>query len=311
LPSYTFIPFGAPSFSTPPPLPTVEPTRTPLPASLPKFPLDGYVMLFTKDGDLYFQDGENTPVNLLHVGETTYDSYNLSDDNRKVVFFSSIYGIYSINTDGTQKKSVLPSGWRDHQLWGTRLGSVEFVPDTTQVLFRTYLCDSFDNPDTCISSIYLADSDTGENKKLADLGFSGADQHEIFKMSPNGKMVAITTTNSVDIIDMEGKVIRHDVLPFKPSTPSILFPSVFWLSDSSGLIVALPNTLFDSNAYDYVTAYTKLIATLQFKYRLTHRLWRSLIWEDRFEFLQMENGLFMVVLAIIQKSILEILQMEI
>jgi hypothetical protein len=97
LPTATFPP---PTFTPPVAFPTFEslptqitptalPTMTPLPASLPKFPLDGYIMLFTKDGDLYFQDEEATPVKLSHIGDPNYQSYyspRLSDDNQKVVF---------------------------------------------------------------------------------------------------------------------------------------------------------------------------------------------------------------------------------
>ena len=52
-------------------------------------------MLFTKDGDLYFQDGEDMPIKLAHVGEE--HTAILSDDGQKVVFFQQNYAdIYSI-----------------------------------------------------------------------------------------------------------------------------------------------------------------------------------------------------------------------
>lgn len=289
--------------------PTAQPMRTPLPEILPKFPLDGYVILFTKDSDLYFQDGNNSPIKLDHVIEVDYGSYKISDDNQKI----AIGVAYSINTDGTQKQTTtFPNGWRDNYLWGVNFGGMDFVPSTHQLIFSSHFCTN--NNSSCVSSVFLADTDTGEFRKLADLGFSGSRNHENFKVSPNGKMVAITTTNYVDIIDMEGKVIRHDVLPFKPNTPDLLFPSVFWLPDSSGLIVALPNTLFDSVAYNYVPAYTigatRSIAMLRFKYHLTHRLWRLMIYGIGFKFPLMENGSFMAVLAVVQKSTLEILKMD-
>src|ERR1700690_3388222 len=77
VPSETLIPSPT-SFPTITPLPpfaiptSVDPTElprpTPLPASLPKFPLDGYIMLFQKKGDLYYQNGNNSPIKLTHVG---------------------------------------------------------------------------------------------------------------------------------------------------------------------------------------------------------------------------------------------------
>ena len=236
------------------PRPTARATSTSLPAVLPKFLLDEYVMLFIKDGDLYFQDGNNSPVNLFRVGKPTNDSYyDLSDDNRLALSSGGV-----LNTDGTPQRETTPPPYSEleRQLWGTEFGNVHFVPGTHKLISRSYLCNSFDRPTSCVSSLYLTNTDTGEFKKLADLGFSGGPQNETYKTSPNGKMVAISTTTSVDIINMDGEYIRHDILFYKPNTPNILFPSVFWLPDSSGLIVGIPSTLFDSVAYNYVPAYT-------------------------------------------------------
>lgn len=73
LPTFTPWPLGSPvTFPTQQqnlPFPTATPTLTPLPAVLPKFPLDGYAILFSKDSDLYFQDGENAPVKLAYTAK--------------------------------------------------------------------------------------------------------------------------------------------------------------------------------------------------------------------------------------------------
>ena len=68
-PTATGAPTLMPVLSSPTTLPTFTPhptrlqiTPTPSPTPLPLFPLDGYVMLFVKDGDLYFQVGSNLPV---------------------------------------------------------------------------------------------------------------------------------------------------------------------------------------------------------------------------------------------------------
>ena len=57
---------GTSTFTPDPQTPTALPTSTfaltPSPGPLPLFPLDGYVMVFIKDGDLYFQEGNNSPV---------------------------------------------------------------------------------------------------------------------------------------------------------------------------------------------------------------------------------------------------------
>jgi hypothetical protein len=244
------------------PTPTIQLTPTSLHVSDLKFSLDGYVMLFTKDEDLYFQDENNSPIMLDHVGEA---SYKLSDDNQKVVVIDSYeyaysYSGFTINTDGTERQPVIFGDLRrENVLWGAKIGLVDFVPGTHKVIFSVHSCNSYDHPTVCVSSLFLSDGDIGKVKKITDLGFSGSggfDHRENFKVSPNGKMVAIMTTSSVDILDMDGRVLHHDILTYKPNTPTIIFPSIFWLPDSSGLIVGLPNTLFDSVAYNYVPAYT-------------------------------------------------------
>jgi hypothetical protein len=253
----TVTPFSVPTLRLEPS--TVSPTIPSQSLPLPKFPLDGYVMLFKRDGTLYFQDGNISPVKLVEIGQDVRD-YRFSDDNRKVIVYDPYSYAYdnftfSINTDGTQRRRILPVGWPDQNLlWGTQLGVVEFITGTHRLIFSTHSCSSFDHPITCVSSLFLADTDTGDIKKLADLGYSGPANHENFVVSPNGKMVAVGSSGTTDILSMDGKIIRHDILPFKPSTADVYFPSISWLPDSSGLIAALPNKLGNSHADNYISA---------------------------------------------------------
>lgn len=218
-------------------------------------------MLFNKDGDLYFQDGTNSPVKLTHIGKR-YLSYAISDDNQKVVFSRGDGNEYSINADGTQEKIIIrnmANDWPPAPLHpGINKAIVGFVPSTHQLLFETALCESQKYESPCPTSLFLADADTGVNKKLGDFGLS-LQQDSMNKnvgVSPDGKMVAVGTIDGVDILTMDGNVVRHNVLPFKPSTSTVLFPSLFWLPDSSGLIVALPNTFYNSNAWSNFPAST-------------------------------------------------------
>jgi hypothetical protein len=241
--------------------PTATPKPTPMPAKLPLFPLEGYVMVFVKDSYLYFQDGNNPPVKLTNTGKL-YDSYAISDDNQKVVFFRSNGNEYSINTDGTRKQIIIANitnEWPPSPLHpGTNKVIVGFVPHTHLVLFQTAVCETQKYESPCSTSLFLTDTDTGVIKKLGDFGLS-LQQDNINKnvgVSPDGTMVAIGTINGVDILTLDGKIIRHDILPYKPSTSTVLFQSLFWLPDSSGLIVGLPTTFFESSAYDSMTGST-------------------------------------------------------
>ena len=125
-----------------------------------------------------------------------------------------------------------------------------FVPGTHQLLFETFLCQSQEFESPCSTTISLADTGTGEIRNLADPGLA-LQRNSIPRnvvASPNGKMVALGTMDGVEILALDGSVVRHNVLPYEPNTPTILFPSLFWLPDSSGLIVALPNTTYHSLA---------------------------------------------------------------
>ena len=257
-PPITEEPTSVPTF-----LPTIdvsqmEPTitsfiGTPPTSTLPKFPMDGYVMTFVKEGYLYFQDEENAPVQLAPVDEEAKQSY-ISDDNQKVVFHGADGNVYSINSDGSQKLVIVSKEWKDSLQAETSIFIEGFVPDSHRLFFRTELCESQEWWTPCSTSLFLADTDTGNFKKLADLGL--ASQYppgRNIRISPNGKMIAIGDMEHLDILDMDGNIIRQNILTYKPSTPSrSLFPSLFWLPDSSGLTIAVP----DSKDRDGYLAYS-------------------------------------------------------
>jgi Tol biopolymer transport system component len=260
IPLLTFTPetLGSPlPFPTLPnlPTPTVAPTRTPLPAVLPKFPLDGYVMLFAKDGDLYFQDGENTPIKLTHVGEE--HAAILSDDGKKVVFFQQNYrDIYSINTDGSHEQLLV----KDRSLAEYTGRYSQFVPNTHILLFNTYQCEKQGEITLCATGVSSVDTDTAEIKELAKPDKVGLyTTLSNYSASPDGKMITVEYPGYIDILDVNGKAIRRNVLPYTPSLPSYggipLLPSPFWLPDSSGLIVIVPDGVTFVGGYD-VPAYS-------------------------------------------------------
>ena len=253
-PSPTSRPTSTPVPSTSTASPTGTFAPTPSPTSLPKFPLSGYAIIFVKNGDLYFQDGNNLPVKLTHVGEKLNYHPLLSDDNQKIVFYRADGNEYSINTDGTDEQAILTEitpDWFTPFGPGLNKGILGFIPDTHQLLFQTYLCKSQESWPTCSVSIFLVDTDTSAIKKLADLGLflQQLSVPRNIKISPDGKMIAIGTPDHVDIINTHGTVIHHNILPYKPSQNTLLFPALFWLPDSSGLIVALPNTFYNSRAH--------------------------------------------------------------
>lgn len=277
LPPLTATYFVAKLSATPPPATPILPTQTQLPAVLPKFPLDGYVMLFAKDGDLYFQDGENTPVRLTYFdGKSDYLPYItlLSDDNQKVIFIRrDDNNVYSINTDGAQEGILISN--EKMRAFGSdiKIGALEYVPNTHQLFFVALQCKQ-EAGSPCSTSVFLANTDTGKITKLTDLGlllttpgFGEAgvgslfinpyrDEFRNIKISPNGKLLAVGTSDGIDIFTLDGKLIRDNILPFTPSADSMIHSSLFWLPDSSGLIAALPDTTHNTPGLGYVPAHT-------------------------------------------------------
>jgi Tol biopolymer transport system component len=250
---------SAPTLATLPPTPSPAPSQTPSPTVLPsptaipqfpQFPLDGYVMVFSKDENLYFQDGNNQPVQLTH-GEETY-FIALSDDSQKIVLSNKENReIYSINTDGSERKTLLKRGLDGNYLYPT------LVPDRHELLFNTYhQCETRDEKTLCAVGLSQVNIDTGKTKQviapseIGDVNYSGN-----FDVSPNGKMISVASPGHIDIYTVGGQIIRRDVLPYTPSTPDALFPVQFWLSDSSGLTVALPTATNDT-AFGPFPAYT-------------------------------------------------------
>ena len=125
----------------------------------------------------------------------------------------------------------------------------------------TVLCPSQSTDLPCQTSAHLVDTDTGEIRKLADLdrhlvGISISYTPRSVKISPDGKMLAVGTMDGVDIYSMDGKIIRDDILPYTIKTTTRILPSLYWLPDSSGLIIAIPDRIYTTIAHGDFPAHT-------------------------------------------------------
>ncbi len=278
-PSATQVPATATLFPLPTFTPTInvshlEPTSAPFvgtpPAStLPKFPMHGYVMTFVKDGYLYFQDGENPAFKVTSVDEKS-NAYGteLSYDNQKILYYKnngSEYVQYSINVDGTEERSVVPVEWTASLESGTIMETNGLIPYTHKVLVTTSLCESQEGGAPCRVNLFIADTDTGEVVKLMDLELANVYIYaQCIEVSPNGKMVAIGTPDSTDIFTLDGKAIRENILPYTPIKGA--YPDLFWLPDSSGLVLALPDITHHS------TAHGDLLASSIWRYSIENNI---------------------------------------
>ncbi|HMS00522.1 MAG TPA: hypothetical protein PKE62_14820 [Anaerolineales bacterium] len=229
------------------PLPTPALTSTPA-SSLPVSSApDGLRMAYIIDGNLYFQNGSHPPVQLTYSGEEQRPLF-FSQDGKKIFFYRGIFpqSIYSITTDGMQEQALFTTtllitfdAGYDETITPC---DPALVPHSHFLLFRT--CSHPDENTTIRNGdLFIVDTDTNEVKNLLPRGEGGT-----FFISPDGRMLAIRVQNSINIVGIDGKTIRDKLITYTPSEPIPLAPLVYWISDSKGLIVAVPiNTFYDTS----------------------------------------------------------------
>jgi len=207
-------------------------------------------MAYVIDGNLYFQDGNNSPVQLTNSGEDWRILF-FSEDGEKLFFLRGItpFSLYSINVDGSHEKALVSNNIL--QTLGTEYNEatmichINLVPNTHVLLFKTCFYPEPDNYNVLggNNELLAVDGDTGDVNKLLPPG-----QVSDYYISPDGRLLAIHAKGHVDIFDINGKIIRRNLLTYTPSEPVYLPPGIHWIQDSNGLIVVLPlPTFFDTS----------------------------------------------------------------
>ncbi len=229
-------------------LTTPPPTWTPVPiASLPLSSAPkGLHMAYIVDGNLYVQNASDAPIKLTQGQDDVMPRF--SEDGERILFYRNpepftyhSLDLYSIHADGTQEKMLVTGSLLEPLGLGynksTTIADLSYVPGTHQILFHTcqpteeiFDCDSHLNLD-----LLLVDMDTGKIKTLLPPGKGGN-----FVVSPDGSMVAIQASGHIDVVSIDGQMIRKDLVTYTPSKPYELLPDMFWTKDSTELLVALP-----------------------------------------------------------------------
>ncbi|MCB2178387.1 hypothetical protein KQH61_00550 [bacterium] len=246
----------APSTVTATPLPptatpTLPPTLAPTFTSTPIPPeVAGLRMVYRMiEGDnLYLWDESNPPIQLT-FDERRDHGPEFTGDGEKIVFFRGgvLSDLYSINLDGSQEQ-LLVSNSIISQLglgYGEFSEIIDFslIPGTHQVLFNTLDLDEKDLGANVFKRLYsvknddlfLVDADTGEIQQVLERG-----QCEFFEISPTGDMIAVVRNGQIDLVDLDGQIIRRNVLTYLRTQPMELSPYLFWKEDGSELFVAVP-----------------------------------------------------------------------
>lgn len=203
-------------------------------------------MAYVIDGNLYFQDGSKPPVQLTESREYRHP-IGFSENGEKIFFFGgNTNNLYSINVDGSHAQALatndLLQSTNSAYDESTTFCEPILVPHSPFVLFRT--CSHPDGNTTIYQDdLFIVDTDTKQVGNLLPRGQGGG----YYYPSPDGSMLAIDKVDSIDILGIDGRMIHRNLATYTLSEPVPLAARVYWLSDSSALILALPiNTYYDT-----------------------------------------------------------------
>jgi Tol biopolymer transport system component len=196
-------------------------------------------------GNLYLQDGGDQPKQLTNSGVD--HSPVFSDDGQRIAFYRGGFRennqVYTINVDESGEQALVTSDLLASLGLGydqyTELRSLAFVPATHQLLFNTQQLDPINHKGIDASpkpnnDLLLVDADSSKIRRLIVTGQGG-----YFLVSPNGKMVAIQTADHIDVIDINGHVLRRNLITYHPDDDYGWTP-MSWAQDTSKLFVMPP-----------------------------------------------------------------------
>lgn len=244
--------------------PTITPTATlvPLPVKtpLPSEPLnlERFRIVYVEDGNIFLQDGTNPPIQLTESGIDRFPI--ISDDGEKIVFYRGEEddNVYSINADGSNEQLIIKSE-NLPALGQGKIKALTFIPDKHSMLFNTFICNPreflYNAPD-CSVGIYWVDTDSGEIRH-ALVGLHGNPmQDRNFQISPDGNYLAVANSGHIDIYffrnffrnDLSGDYMYLDAISYHRTLPDEFLPKMYWLPDSSGMIVIVATSRYNEPA---------------------------------------------------------------
>ena len=191
-------------------------------------------MAYINDGNLYFQDGSNPPIQLTYSGVDSTPIF--SDDGEKIIFYRGLvpHELYSINIDGAQEQALVAGSLLEILGLGydkfTEIISLAFVPGTHKILFNTRQLSQEDIDQKDFNrlgskenfDLLSVDADTGEIKRLLPRGQGGN-----FFISPEGSLMAIQAKGHIDIVNVNGQTIRRNLVTYTPTHPNDLRSKIF------------------------------------------------------------------------------------
>jgi Tol biopolymer transport system component len=170
----------------------------------------------------------------------------ISPDGTQVAFVRAQdyrdYSIWVIGVDGANERQlVTPDDFSGMMVAEDALGAapvqLEWVPGTNMLAFNTY--PYFEGPGFFPhDDLWLVDAGTGTLMPFLDIGTGG-----MFAYSPNGSRLAVSTFQSVSLMDANGGNRRDDVLIYEPVmtySEFLYYVTPLWSPDGSFLRAIVP-----------------------------------------------------------------------
>jgi Tol biopolymer transport system component len=231
------------------PTDTQRPTEKlePTTESLTNLPAGGFskdlLVVYSHENNLWLWQSDGTQSQLTD----SYEAFapKISPDGKKIAYLKGwdIYNaeLWVMNIDGSNKNSLVSKEFlagraRNPEAVGTMIGQFDWVPGQKTLAYNTI--QLFEVPSSPRNNdLWLVDAETSEQTLLLEPGLGGN-----FTYAPDGAQIALTTPESLSIINADGSD-RRDILTF----PVIFtnggwnyYPKPVWSPDSKHLRVAIP-----------------------------------------------------------------------
>ena len=230
--------------TTPGALPTAE--EHALPTDLPTAGAPELVLAYTDGGNVAFLAGAG-PASLLTAGGAI-EQVRLSDDGRKIAYtrraaVDQPVELRAVNSDGSGDSLLMGPADFDalYPLDGALhhdLSEFEFIPGTHLLLVNTR--SIFEGPGLAKHDDLLRiDTDSLARTMLLAPGTGGD-----FTASPDGRYLALTRPDTVEIRLADGSPSGSGVIPYSPVitySEYAYYAQPVWSADSAGVAVAIPS----------------------------------------------------------------------
>ena len=234
----------------PAPISTSVPTEMPAPTTKPSTGPQ-IMVAFVKDGNIQLWD-ESTGQSktILNAGDVI--AVKMSDDGQVIAFLrrSGVQlaenewreqaALWAIDENGANPRELISAESLRQRLNAaerdsTNIPQMEWIPGTHQLLFTgwTYFVQAEGESHAIPQGLYLVDADAVTDKELVPAG-----SNLRFVPSPDGRQIALMSTNALSFINVDGSNLRSDVLTYpQVGLTAPLFPTGVWTGDSSAFVI--------------------------------------------------------------------------